>query len=166
MGCGKTTLGRAVAHRLSWEFVDLDEYIERLEGMTVRQIFETRGEPYFRQLERSVLGDLSGRDDVIVATGGGTPCQPGMMDLMLSTGIVVFLNVGEERLFERLTIARATRPLIAKLADDELRKFISRNLSQRLEHYTRATVTFDSSRLENSDQIESTTTEFVDLMGL
>ncbi|MDE5635144.1 MAG: shikimate kinase, partial [Muribaculaceae bacterium] len=86
MGCGKTTLGRAVARRVSMPLIDLDEFIEQREGMTVRQIFEKHGEPYFRKAEHDSLLEVSRMDDVIVATGGGTPCQPGLLALMLGSG--------------------------------------------------------------------------------
>lgn len=161
MGCGKTTLGRAVAHAASMRFIDLDEMIEQEQGMTVSEIFAARGEEVFRQLEREALRRVSTLSDVIIATGGGTPCREGMMELMLATGTPVYLTTGIDRLHSRLAVARATRPLIARLNDDELREFITRSLENRQPHYSRAKAQFDSTRLEDAGQIAATTQLFI-----
>ncbi len=161
MGCGKTTLGRAVASAASMQFIDLDELIERESGMTIREIFNAHGEPYFRQLERETLEQVSKLDDVIIATGGGTPCQTKLMDLMLATGTPVFLEASIECLHSRLLQGRSARPLIASLSDDELLTFIANALDQRKPHYTRAAARFDSSRLEDAKQIAESTQRFI-----
>lgn len=164
MGSGKTTLGRAVALAMSMRFVDMDEYIEQRRGMSVREIFAKEGEEAFRRLERDALDEVSAMRDVIVATGGGTPCQPGLMQTMLDTGLTVWLDVPVERLHERLAIAREQRPLIASLDDPELREYITRNLGLRKPHYSRAALTFDASRLEDADQIAQSTDQFINLI--
>jgi len=161
MGCGKTTLGRAVARRVSMPLIDLDEYIEQREGMTVRQIFEKHGEPYFRKAERDSLLEVSHMTDVLVATGGGTPCQPGLLDIMLGSGTAVYLEAPLDVLHRRLLAGRATRPLIAGLDDSALRAFIIQALEARLPYYTRAAARFDSSRLETPEQIHDTATRFI-----
>ena len=153
MGCGKTTLGRAVARAASLRFIDLDEYIEQKTGMTVRRYFEVHGEPSFRQAERDALAEVSSLSDVIVACGGGTPCQPGLMDMMLRSGTAVWLETPIDVLTRRLAEGRSTRPLIASLTDDQLPAFIASRLADRSPHYSRATERFDSSRLESVEQI-------------
>lgn len=161
MGCGKTTLGRAVARCASMRFIDLDEYIEEREGMTVRQIFDTRGEAAFRDIERRTLVEVSQMADVIVATGGGTPCQPGLMDVMLDTGVTVWLEAPLDVLHRRLVEGRATRPLIARLDDTQLRDFIIAALEARRPHYSRAAARFNSSRLETAGEIAETSARFI-----
>lgn len=161
MGCGKTTLGRAVARNTSMHLVDLDEYIEEREKMTVRQIFDCHGEKYFRKIERETLLEVSHMTDVIVATGGGTPCQPGLMDIMLETGVTVFLEVSTDVLHRRLVQGRSTRPLIARFSDDELLEYIKTALETRMPYYERATWRFDSSYLETSGQIASSAERFI-----
>lgn len=165
MGCGKTTLGRALAARTGVRFIDLDDYIEERAGMTISGIFATKGESTFRAMEREALGTLvadgSGRDTV-VACGGGTPCFGDNMQLMDSLGITVHLVTSEDRLFSRLAVARSHRPLIARLTDPELRDFIRRQLGERNRHYSKASATFDSTMLEDASQIEQTVTKFID----
>ena len=181
MGCGKTTLGRALAERADVTFIDLDDYVEARAGMSISRIFADRGEAAFRAMEREALTEIAAsRADgtTVVACGGGTPCFCDNMRYMLGAGTTVWLDatVGAicrrllvtsvDRLFGRLAVARAHRPLIASLSDDELRNFIVRQLDIRTPHYTRAKAEFDSTLLEDPDQIEQTARRFIDRFGL
>lgn len=168
MGCGKSTLGKALARRCELDFIDLDDYIENRAGKKIRQIFADDGEAAFRDLERRMLREVSegkGRD-VVVACGGGTPCFAGNMELMQSRGLTVLLSASEERLFERLKRGRHKRPLIAALDDDELEKFVRQQLAARMPYYSRAAETFDSTCLEDEDQIEEKCRAFISRFGL
>src|SRR5262245_58601581 len=112
MGAGKTRVGRELASRLGWFFVDMDQEIENAEGISVRQIFEQRGEPHFRQLEREHLKRLSSRTRVVVALGGGAYIDLENRLLADSTGTTVWLKVSFDNVVHRVTID-GTRPLFA-----------------------------------------------------
>ncbi|MED9996215.1 MAG: shikimate kinase, partial [Paludibacteraceae bacterium] len=75
MCAGKTTIGMALAQKLGYRFIDLDQYIEQQQGKSVSAIFAQNGEAYFRKLESQALTDMFLLNNVVVATGGGTPCQ-------------------------------------------------------------------------------------------
>lgn len=166
MGCGKSTLGRNLAKRCDIEFIDLDDYIESKAGKKIREIFADEGEAAFRELERRTLVEVSGRDNVLVACGGGTPCFGDNMALMNERGLTVLLQASHERLLERLKRGRAKRPLIANLSDEELDAFITEQLAKRMPHYSKAAVTFDSTTLENEDEIEAKCEAFISRFGL
>ena len=149
---GKSTLGRALARRTSRPFVDLDTEIEHMVGMSVPEIFATQGEEAFRAHESRALDCVLRRADrPIVACGGGTPCRPGAIDAMLETGTVVLLRADMDTTVRRILEAPGTRPRLAAVAD--LRRALSDEWVERAPAYTRATYTFDSSRLETSEEI-------------
>lgn len=161
MGCGKTTLGRALEARSGVRFVDLDDYIEARAGMTVTEIFATCGEEGFRAMERDALADLSGGQGVtVVACGGGTPCFGDNMELMNNRGITIWLTAATDRLFGRLAVARASRPLIARLDDAALRGFIDAKLAERTPYYSKAAHRFDATQLDTPDELRRTTDLF------
>ena len=161
MGCGKSTLGRGLAERCDIEFIDLDDHIEALTGKRIRDIFATDGEKFFREIEQRTLVEISSKENVLIACGGGTPCCGDNMNLMNSQGTTVLLETSHNRLFERLKQGRSKRPLIAGLDDRQLESFISEQLSARMPYYRKATATFDSSLLENETQIEQTCETFI-----
>lgn len=154
MAAGKTTLGKALAKELGLQFIDLDHYIENRYHCTVAQLFAERGEEAFRHIERNMLHEVAEFEDVIIATGGGTPCFFDNMDYMNTKGTTVFLEAAVETIYTRLTIARIQRPLVAGKTADELRQYISDALQQRMPHYSRAAYTFQADRLENISQVK------------
>lgn len=156
MASGKTTLGKAFAKACNLSFIDLDWYIEERMHASVRDIFASRGEEGFRQLERNMLLEVSEFEDVVVACGGGTPCFFDNMEIMNSRGVTVFLDTAQDVLFRRLKQAAANRPLVAGKSDDELRQTISEGLERRMPFYSKAEIKLDGSRLESRKQIEDT----------
>ena len=93
MGAGKTTLGKAFAREMSLNFIDLDWFIEERFHKTVQQLFLERGEDGFRELERKMLHEVAEFEDVVVSTGGGTPCFFDNMEYMNDCGDTVFLDI-------------------------------------------------------------------------
>jgi len=101
-GSGKSTVGREVARRLFWSFVDIDDEIERLAGRSIEAIFAEKGEPNFRQLEHDCLAESAGGDHLIVSTGGGVMMDERNRRLMENNGLVVRLDASAETIYERL----------------------------------------------------------------
>ena len=166
MGCGKSTMGRAVSGLTGMLFIDLDNYIERRFHLSVKEIFAQRGEDGFRDIERRMLQEVADFEDVLVACGGGTPCFFDNMEYMNSRGTTVFLNTPIPRLHSRLMRGRHKRPLIANKNDEELMEFIQKALADRWKHYTKAQIEFSSERLENREEIENTAREFIELLSI
>lgn len=166
MASGKTTLGMAAAKAAATTFIDLDQYIEQQQGMPISQIFATQGEAAFRKLERQAIITLAAEahPDAIIACGGGTPCRPGMMEIINRAGTSIFLNAPREIILRRLQAERSKRPLVASLSDRELSEYIDRSLSDRLPFYSQAHLQFDSSQLETPSQIDTSVAKFLSLV--
>lgn len=166
MGCGKSTMGRAVSQLTGVSFIDLDNYIEGRYHMSVKEIFAKHGEEGFRDIERRMLQEVADFEDVIVACGGGTPCFFDNMEYMNAHGTTVFLNTPIPRLHSRLMRGRHKRPLIANKSEEELLEFIKKALADRWEHYAKAQIEFSSERLESREEIENTAREFIELLSI
>jgi len=116
MGCGKTTVGMLLARQLAWRFEDLDQRIEHRAQIGIPAIFERLGEPAFRRLEADELTAVLGRsaesrEPLVLALGGGTYAQPGMVELLRNSGaVVVWLDCPVERLLSRCALL-TNRPL-------------------------------------------------------
>ena len=166
MGAGKTTLGKALAAHLGVSFIDLDQYIESRFMKSVSQIFATRGEQGFREIESRLLREVGEFDNVIVSCGGSTPLIGDNMDYMLSQGQTVYLKCSNETLLSRLKTARSQRPLIASKTDDELAQFIESETKRREPGYLRAQYICPGDRLESRDQIAETIEYIENLLNL
>ena len=163
MCSGKTTLGRVLAARLGMRFIDLDQAIEERAGMSVSEIFRTSGEDRFRSLEAEMIGEMCSLTDSIIATGGGTPCRPGMMQRMTAAGLTVALDARRGRLYPRLMQGRESRPLLASAhTEARMRDIVEPLLSAREPFYAMASLRFDSSFLETEDEIAATVGRFIE----
>lgn len=111
MGSGKTTMGRALAKHLGKTFVDSDEEIIKRTGVTIPHIFDVEGEAGFRQRESAAICDLSGRDNMVLATGGGAVLAEQSRDMLQQNGIVIYLKASVHDLWQRTRHDR-NRPLL------------------------------------------------------
>ena len=160
MGSGKTTLGRALAKALGLTFIDLDNYIELRRCKSINSIFEESGEDGFRTIERNLLHEVCEFEDVVISAGGGTPCFFDNIDYMNSQGTTVYLQVHNERLLERLRIAKSRRPLLKDKNDEEIKVFIEEQLARREQFYLKADHIFTADRLEDKEQIAESVERF------
>ena len=134
MGTGKSTISAVLGKELSTEVIEMDELIVKRQGMPIFQIFETRGEEYFRELETGLLVELQQRDGVIVSCGGGTPMRECNVAEMKKSGIIVLLTARPETIFERVRYSH-NRPLIEH---NKTVEYIAELLEKRREKYEAA----------------------------
>jgi shikimate kinase len=139
MAAGKTSVARALARRLDWDVVDVDDVIEQRERQTVADIFSRHGEGYFRAAERQALMEQISRRHIVVATGGGTFVDGQNRAAINADGVSVWLDVPLERLIDRVP-ADGRRPLASDRAGFE------RLYYQRRAAYEQAHVRLDASR--------------------
>jgi shikimate kinase len=143
-GSGKTTLGTALASALNLPFVDLDAEIEKQEGEAVPDIFSSKGEDHFRQVESRVLREWAGSSQsFVMGTGGGAPCFYNGMGIINSSGLSIFLDEPVDEILRRLE-AFSNRPLLAA-EDAQQKKLKLENLrNTRLAIYRQASITLQN----------------------
>ncbi len=153
MGCGKSTIGRKLNQRLGWKVVDTDKIIEQNEGCTIAQIFDLKGEEYFRQAERDVVAKLSLQsEDCIVSTGGGLPIWGDNMSMLNDAGVTIYINRTAENIASRLSAnGRYKRPKLRGLNDEELVEFMATNIAQREQTYKKAELVIDAVPLSDDE---------------
>ncbi len=117
MAAGKTTIGRILAERLGWTFVDFDEEIERRTELTIPEIFKLHGAAGFRQLERTLTEELADLEEAVLAPGGGWVTQPDLLEYFGPETLVVWLRISPEAAVERAMRTLSHRPLLADAPD-------------------------------------------------
>lgn len=113
MGTGKTTISQSLKEILQREVIDMDQAIEQQEQMTIPDIFEKKGEAYFRRRETDFLKSLKGREGAVISCGGGVPLREENVRAMKESGVIVLLNASPETIFERVKDSH-DRPLLEK----------------------------------------------------
>ena len=142
MGTGKTSLGKLLAPKLGRVFVDLDKKIEDYAKMTIPKIFETYGEEYFRELERSAVRKVSEQKNLVIATGGGTVKDSENVRLLKNSGVIICLTTDAEEIFRR-TERRGERPVLDGSGEDRL-ETIKKLLTERQKFYDVADYKIDT----------------------
>jgi shikimate kinase len=143
MAVGKSAVGRKLARRLKRRFIDLDKAIEKCEGSKVREIFENKGEPYFRQLEKQALAHVLREDGQVIATGGGVVLDEDNLRLLQERSLIVCLMANVNAIVRRAGSGNR-RPLL--MTSDKTQR-INELLKQRKEYYASAHIQIDTSDL-------------------
>jgi len=143
MAVGKSAVGRNLAKRLHRRFVDLDRIIEKRAGLKVREIFEQKGEPYFRELEKRTLSDLLQKPGYVIATGGGVVMDEENLRLLQEKTLLVCLSASTDTILAR--VGNGTkRPL---LKGSDRRERVEELVKLRADKYAQAHITVDTSEL-------------------
>jgi len=147
MGSGKSTAGKKLANKLGLDFIDLDDLIEQEIGMSISEYFAKYSETKFRETERNKLHQTFSLDNVLISTGGGTPCFYDNMQEINRNSVSVYLKADIPLILSRLKGEKNQRPLIKDKSDDELREYLSSLLAGREKYYEQAHIIVDAKSL-------------------
>ncbi len=137
MGSGKSHISKLLSDSTGFLLTDLDREIARQSGMTVSEIFEKKGELYFRKIEKEILHSLieTPIPNRIISLGGGTPCYYDNIEVINQHTVSIYLKASVSTLAERLAKQKEKRPLLAKKPTEELHEFIAKHLFERSYYY-------------------------------
>ncbi len=137
MASGKSTIGKLLSESLNVSFYDLDHLIENNLNLKINEIFEQKGELFFRKKEREILNDfLNTTENYVLALGGGTPCYYDNFELFQSSTIhSIYLKASIETLLKRLHSQKTSRPLVSRFNENELQEFVAKHLFERSYFY-------------------------------
>ena len=164
MGCGKSTVGQRLAEKLEFNFLDLDEFVEQKQQATISELFDSKGELFFRNIEAQAVKQLCNESDsLILALGGGTPCYADTMQFLVNHLNVktVYLNLSIKNLSDRLIHEKAKRPLIANLNKEDIPEFIGKHLFERAFFYNQAELTIHTDNLAIEEILAQIQTELL-----
>ena len=157
MAVGKSTIAQLLAKKIQMEWLDLDRVIENKINLSIKNIFEQKGEIYFRKIEHDIFKVLiENEDKLIISTGGGTPCYANNHQLLNGENVVsIYLKASVDVIFERLKNQKDDRPLVANQSDNDLKEFIAKNIFDRSFFYNQATHVIDISTKKPNEVVES-----------
>lgn len=145
MGSGKSHISKVLSQKLQFKLIDLDKEISFKNNSAINEIFEKKGEIYFRKQEREMLEEvLMTPEPCILSLGGGTPAYYNNIFLINAHSQSVFLRTSVNTLAQRLLKQKNKRPLIASQKDDDLPEFIAKHLFERNHYYSQAKFTVDT----------------------
>ncbi|KFC19844.1 shikimate kinase [Chryseobacterium sp. FH1] len=157
MGSGKSHISKNLSKKINFKLIDLDQQISDEHRQTIPEIFEKKGEIYFRKEEKRILEELLNSDEnLILSLGGGTPVYYDNMEIINQKSTSIFLRASVNTLTNRVLLQKNTRPLIAKLEDSDIPEFIAKHLFERNPFYSKAHLTIDTdskNAIEISDEI-------------
>lgn len=148
---GKTTIGKQLAKKLNYTFIDTDKEIENQYKLSVSDIFKKYGEETFRLLETKFLHSLKEKDNIVVSTGGGLVCFNDNMQWIKSNGLSVYLKLEVAAIISRNKLTKRPRPLLKGKSEEELFEFVEKTLKEREFYYNQADYTFDAINLKATE---------------
>ncbi|RKE92160.1 shikimate kinase [Ichthyenterobacterium magnum] len=158
MGSGKSIISNKLSQILNFEHLDLDNYIEIKEDMSVSDIFKSKGEIYFRKKENEYLNEVITKENTVIALGGGTPCYGSNMNLILQSDnvISIYLKTSIKNLANRLITETSKRPLISHIETiDELSEYIGKHLFERSFYYNQSKILINTDEKSIDDIVEA-----------
>lgn len=141
MGVGKSTVAKILAKNMEIEWLDLDEIIVSREGISISEIFKTKGEIYFRKIENQIFKELIdvNKNSFVLSVGGGTPCYANNHEFLKSENVSsIYLQASLHTLYERILPSKHERPLLSNLKEDEMLDFLAKHLFERSYFYHQA----------------------------
>jgi shikimate kinase len=148
MAAGKSTIGPILANTLGWEFYDLDKEVEKKEGMKIIELFNQKGEEYFRKSETEILKELSGRNEVIISLGGGAIASDKNFRIIKSSGKIIYLKSSPEIVYKRLRFKRDRPAFIFEgeelPSEEQFLKRINELLDARKKYYEQCDYVIDT----------------------
>ena len=148
MAAGKSTIGPILANTLGWEFYDLDKEVEKKEGMKIIELFNQKGEEYFRKSETEILKELSGRNKVIISLGGGAIASDENFRIIKSSGKIIYLKSSPEIVYRRLRFKRDRPAFIFEgeelPSEEQFLKRINELLDSRKKYYEQCDFVIDT----------------------
>ncbi len=156
MGSGKSHSGKLLATALGYEFADLDDLIVLAVGCSIASLFESKGEAFFRELEKQKLHETALLNRCVIACGGGTPCFFDNMEWINSRGVSIYLKASPTLLAKRLSAGQEQRPVLRQAGTSGLEEFIALKLKERQPFYEQAHWIYDQ------DEEAASLAEFVE----
>jgi shikimate kinase len=143
MGVGKTSLAKKMAKNVGISYFDLDVLIENFENSSIKTIFKSKGEVYFRKIEHQLFKEFIEREDnFVLSLGGGTPCYADNHLFLKNKDIIsIYLKASVDVLVEKLKDKRAERPLLKDLSIDDLKEYIAKHVFDRSYYYQKSKFT-------------------------
>jgi len=159
MGSGKSVIGKKLSEVLNYNYLDLDEYIQLKENKTITDVFEVKGEIYFRKIESKYLKEIiEDTYNTVISLGGGTPCYGENMSIIKTADNAssIYLKTSISVLSERLFSEKDHRPLISHIQNkDELIEFIGKHMFERSPYYNQSDIVLDTDQKSIDKVVES-----------
>ncbi len=151
MGCGKSATAKILSKMINFQWIDLDKFIENKENLTIQEIFNIKGEIYFRKLEiKSLQWIIENENNFVLSLGGGTPCFGENYKILQNIDIQSFyLQTSVNEIVNRLKYSSQSRPMLQNLKPEDMEEFISKHIFERSYYYNFAKFTINTDKKDN-----------------